>query len=324
MASPARGKFQARPLHVGLVVLVGVALLLLVTRSEARPPYSHGWSPYRISLEDTGGAPLRSFVKGGTVYVLGYMGERFNVRIQNDGDERVAAVLSVDGRDAVSGGVGNYGRQRGYLVPAHGSVVVEGFRQSLSDVAAFRFTRPASSYSSRMGTPENVGVVGVAIFPERRAVRRPPPPYHYEDDRYEDAPRADARRGRSSSEAPSEKSAGSAPAPKSAPRDAEASREPARKRSASPRTDGYGDSPGRLGTEYGERSWSPVTEVPFERADALRPAAVLTLRYDDAEGLRARGIEPYPHRSFRWEDDDLGRPSPDPFPESRRFAPPPP
>ena len=28
-------------------------------------------------------------------------------------------------------------------------------------------TSPEGSYSSQMGTPENVGVIGVAIFPER-------------------------------------------------------------------------------------------------------------------------------------------------------------
>src|SRR2546422_280885 len=83
------------------------------------------------------------------------------------GDRRVEAVVSVDGRDVVSGNPGDYMRERGYIIPPHGSVVVDGFRQSLSRAAAFRFSRPGSSYSSRMGTPENVGVIGVAFFGEQ-------------------------------------------------------------------------------------------------------------------------------------------------------------
>ena len=88
--------------------------------------------------------------------------------------DSVEAVLTVDGRDAVSGDVGNYKTQR-YVIDPYGSIVVDGFRKSLSKVAAFRFTTPGDSYSSRRGTPQNVGVVGVAIFKERAPIQRPRP-----------------------------------------------------------------------------------------------------------------------------------------------------
>jgi hypothetical protein len=51
------------------------------------------------------------------------------------------------------------------------------------------------------------------------------------------------------------------------------------------------------------------------RANATSPSAILTVRYDDVDGLRARGIEPYPQRP-------IAHASPDPFPRNR-FAPPP-
>jgi len=58
----------------------------------------------------------------------------------------------------------------------YGTVVVDGFRRSLDETAAFRFSRPSSSYSARMGTPENVGVIGVAFFSEQELLvpRREP------------------------------------------------------------------------------------------------------------------------------------------------------
>jgi hypothetical protein len=61
-----------------------------------------------------------------------------------------------------------------------------------------------------------------------------------------------------------------------------------------------------------------VTEVPFSRA-AARPDAVFEVRYDDAEGLAARGI-----RVWRGERDEENarRDQAQPFSEAR-FAQPP-
>ena len=67
----------------------------------------------------------------------------------------------------MSGQPADYVNQRGYVIPAYGSLLVEGFRRNLKEVAAFRFTSPEDSYSSRMGTPQNVGVIGVAFFRNR-------------------------------------------------------------------------------------------------------------------------------------------------------------
>ena len=67
----------------------------------------------------------------------------------------------------ISGQVGDYSKQRGYVIDAYDSVLIEGFRRSMNTVAAFRFTNPGDSYSSRRGTPQHVGVIGVAVFKER-------------------------------------------------------------------------------------------------------------------------------------------------------------
>ena len=69
-----------------------------------------------------------------------------------------------------------------------------------------------------------------------------------------------------------------------------------------------------LGTQYGESRYSPVSEAPFRRA-RTSPDQILGLYYDDATGLAARGVISRP----RYEPS-----GPQPFPENRRFAPPPP
>jgi hypothetical protein len=202
-------------------------------------------------------------------------------------------------------------------------VLIDGFRTSLSNVAAFRFTNPDDSYSSRMGTPENVGVIGAAFFSEAVALPPPPPkqvPYRYPQppipyggaDKYEGKGSGGGglgTRGRDSAPA------ASAPA---APSTERRSAEPARKSGAA--YDSYAeaersDDTSNIGTQYGENTYSQVSEVSFVRARNARPDRVITLRYDDYDGLVARGILPRPApRHAR---------GPSAFPVNR-FAPPPP
>src|SRR5215813_7875894 len=100
--------------HVALLAVAAAALLLVGRVSDAHPPglspWPSPWTPYSVSLEDDQGNVLRTFHRDGTTFVLGYEGERYNVRLTNHGDRRVEAVLTVDGRDVVSGTPGDYVR----------------------------------------------------------------------------------------------------------------------------------------------------------------------------------------------------------------------
>src|SRR5262249_20644253 len=85
-------------------------------------------------------------------------------------------VVTVDGRDVIDGRAGDYRGKRGYLVPAWGSVDIDGWRVSQREAAAFRFSSVADSYAARTGGGREGGVVGVATFPEP-IVPRPRPVY---------------------------------------------------------------------------------------------------------------------------------------------------
>jgi hypothetical protein len=279
-----------------------------------------------VRVENEWGRELPAFYKGGQTYVLGGLGERYNLRVRNHTGTRVEAVITVDGRDVISGAVGDFSGERGYLIDAYGEVVVEGFRRNFDEVAAFRFSSPSSSYSARMGTPENVGVIGVAVFPERPRQRpapiaRPMPP-RQPTYSYEGGPRRMTER--SAGNLGTAKPSAAAPAEEKSR--AEASRSDAASRAG--RSSGYYEheappsyapspSTDNLGTEYGESVGSAAREVAFVRASPKRPATVLTVRYDDEQGLEARGIAVYPRRR------PIAQAAPEPFP-SNRFAPPPP
>jgi hypothetical protein len=258
-------------------------------------------------VEDLQGAPLRSFRSRGKTYVLGEYGERYNVRVVNHSGERVEAVISIDGRDAVSGEIADFKQQRGYIIGPYDSVLISGFRESFENVRGFRFTNPGNSYSARRGTPENVGVIGLAVFRERPRPRPVPLPLrtpravpHDEDRRYREG---------SASSAPAKRAAPSAAAAESADGSGTSAQ--------SYQQDEYAPEPSRnnLGTEYGERLYSPVYEVSFVRARAAKPNWLTQLFYDDEAGLESRGIRVHPPIPVYRE--------PQAFP-ANRFAPPPP
>jgi hypothetical protein len=280
-----------------------------------------------LTLEQPGGVPLPSFLHLGSLYFGGQQGERYDLRLTNNTGERVEAVITVDGRDVISGELGNFKKQRGYVLEPWGSVVISGYRQSLQQVAAFRFADLSGSYTALRGSPEHAGVVGVAVFTEkRRSAKRhkkalaaaPPPPNYYEP--YYQGPVASSAPPTAfpESERRAEKAAGDAAAeesvamaPSAAPVSADAGG-----------AGGFAPPPAQsqLGTAYGETQYSAVQEVEFKRHRKRKPDAILTVYYDSLSGLQSRGITV--------SAPPLGNPlavEPQPFPQSQSgFATPPP
>ena len=341
-------------LRNAMTSLLGIGALLLVADSCAASPFP-GSRPLRdrsAGYELTvlvDGAPARTYMHGGETYVLGQLGSHYTLRITNHTGRRIEAVVSVDGRDAIDGKPADWRSKRGYLVPGWGSVDIEGWRISHSQAAAFRFSSVTDSYASRTGSARDVGVIGVAVFPERylppRVYRVPPPrpypypyprpyPYDYDDYRGYDeggAPSARSEKAPSGAGADAAPPSASAPPPPSAtpPRDAAAEGESgAYSKSGRSGAQPFAqrDRPG-LGTEYGEAVNSRIYEVQFVRANSSTPSTVLGVRYNDREGLLALGIPVdsyYDQTCWYYDEGDVRRTA-DPFPVSdRRFAAPPP
>lgn len=108
-------------------------------------------------------------------WVAGTPGHRYAVRLTNTTGERVLVVLSVDGVNAVSGQTAAPS-QAGYVLGPWESAEIGGWRKSLDDIAQFVFTDLPDSYAARTGRPDNVGVVGIAVFRERWQRPLPAPP----------------------------------------------------------------------------------------------------------------------------------------------------
>ncbi|KAF1718748.1 hypothetical protein [Pseudoxanthomonas wuyuanensis] len=209
-------------------------------------------------------------------WVAGRPGHRYAVRLTNTSGQRVLVVLSVDGVNAITGQTADPG-QAGYVLGPWESAEITGWRKSLSDVAQFVFTDLGDSYAARTGRPDNVGVIGVAVFEEAR-------PRHYH---YPPSPPPIARGGEDGRRQQNERSA-TAPAATDAIAEKSLGRQ-------------------SIGTGHGQREWSPVGQTGFVRA-TRSPSQITQLRYDAHHRLVALGVIPHRYRHFRFHD------RPDAFP----------
>jgi hypothetical protein len=274
---------------------------------------------YRVRIVDASMHDLRMFHHDGRSYVLGTVGERYAIVVSNPTPRRVEAVISVDGLDAIDGTAADYVHKRGYILPAYGNATIEGFRTSLDQVATFRFSSVADSYAGRLGQARDVGVIGVAFFPERAPIAVAPPPSlprvsPYND--WEGRSRAGGGAPHATSAAPARKEAPSPSAPASGSGDAteESSNGTLAGRDRAAERKG-------LGTEFGEARESHVGETLFTRANASSPSEVAAFRYNDRAGLMALGIRVDP--PFVADSELRTRETADPF-RANRFAAPPP
>jgi hypothetical protein len=199
----------------------------------------------------TEGKRLQVYRHQGRAYVVGKPGNEYQVSLRNRAGDDVLAIVSVDGVNVITG-QSAAPQQSGYVLAPRGGMEILGWRKSMSETAAFYFTPLPDSYAARTGRPDDVGVIGVALF---RKKHQPPP-----------APVGQPFPGPYSDSAP----AGAG---------ARSQRDDAASKSAE----------AQLGTGHGRREASHAQYVNFERASSA-PAELITLYYDSYRNLVAKGV----------------------------------
>ena len=247
-----------------------------------------------VSVTDrTTGENLKVYRHQGRLYVAGTPGNRYAVNLRNKSGGRLLTVISVDGVNALNGQTAATS-QSGYVISPWQAAEISGWRKSMDDVAAFYFTSIADSYAGRTDRPQNVGVIGVAVY--REAEPLPPPlpvqPALSARERVEQesADRADRAAG---NDAAKSQSRANAPAPASAA--------PERSEALSKKAEG------RLGTGHGERISAPTQYTEFRRASDT-PSEIVTIYYNSRASLLAQGVIPRPPHY------GTANPAPNPFP----------
>lgn len=197
------------------------------------------------------GRTLPVYESGGHWFVAGRSGNEYQVTIRNRDRGDLLAVVSVDGVNVVTGETAA-SAQSGYVIERGRPLSIAGWRKSLEKIAAFYFTDLGDSYAARTGRPDNVGVIGVALF------RRKSEPLA----ELLEQPRSRAQAAGSASDS----------APRSAP-------PPAAEKKAEK----------KIGTGHGRSQNALARYVEFER-DSDQPAEVIAIHYDTYANLVARGV----------------------------------
>jgi hypothetical protein len=241
-----------------------------------------------VSIIDCGtGAALTPHYYRGEYWIAGTPGARYAIEIRSRAGGRLLAVTSVDGINVISGETAGWG-QSGYVFQPRERYQITGWRKSDAEVAAFTFTALPDSYAALTGRPANVGVIGVAVFRERRP---PTLPAVSESD--------GVRR-----QSPAASGAGETRAQAASPA------------SASPLPEASLRGELKLGTGHGEREYSYVSHTDFQRLQE-EPDEVIRLRYDSLQNLIAMGvikerrpaplgIDPFPASPYHYVPDPPG------------------
>ncbi len=209
---------------------------------------------------------LPTYRKFGKRWITGEPGHEYDLRIRNCADVRVLAVISVDGVNVVTGQSASPS-QSGYVLEPGENMTVEGWRKSMERTAAFVFTDPADSYAARTGRPDDLGVIGVALFRELR-------PKVVAQERDSNLYAASSPRAEPTAEA----------AAKSDSASSDRSRQSA-----------------SLGTGHGRSEHSPAQWTTFERASD-DPDETVSIRYETRGALVALGV--LPRREFPDRDPE--------------------
>lgn len=196
-------KSRVIPSTIRNLILLVTASLVGMTTATASPnhhynnpkwkpaPPSYHHSPVRIDIVNDRGRAFRHIpthskannVKRG--YIQAKKGKRYSIRLRNTSNKRVGLVVTVDGRNILSGKKSWLrNNEKMYILDPHESATYNGWRTGKNRVNRFFFTNAGNSYSNAWGDKSAMGVVAVAVFNER-----PRPPVY----RQKNAPSANSR-----------------------------------------------------------------------------------------------------------------------------------
>lgn len=149
-----------------------LTVVAATTQFLSASAFAHGGIVDLSVYDRTEGRRLQVYWHEGRAWIAGRPGNEYQVTLRSRQSQDVLAVVSVDGVNAITGQTADPS-QSGYVLSPRGGLDILGWRKNLSQTAAFYFTALPDSYAARTGRPDDVGVIGIALF--RRKVQQPQP-----------------------------------------------------------------------------------------------------------------------------------------------------
>lgn len=115
------------------------------------------------------GRPITEFKHESQIFVEGRAGSEFEIELKNNTPKRVMAVISVDGLSVINGDTAGPDSP-GYVLNAFQTITIPGWKLTDSEAAKFTFGGRKDSYAQLgKGNATNCGVIGVMLWSEKVA-----------------------------------------------------------------------------------------------------------------------------------------------------------
>jgi len=132
--------------------------------------------------------PTRSNGNSYRAYVEAKKNTQYGIRISNHSNQRVGVIVAVDGRNIISGKKSYLdSSEQMYLLNPYEERTYRGWRSSRNEINRFYFTSEGDSYAGAWDDYSAMGVIAIAVFPEK--MHRP----RYDKNRQYSAPGPSAR-----------------------------------------------------------------------------------------------------------------------------------
>lgn len=167
---------------ISYIVLTSVFISLYSIAEAKSLPYVAP-ATVRVDLvNDAGKAfrkyPIHSSANLQRAYIQATNRQQYNLRIRNLSNRRIGVVVTVDGRNILSGKKSWLrSNEKMYILNPYETSVYKGWRTAHNRVNRFFFTNAGNSYSAAWGDKSAMGVIAVAAFYEKphRAYRHSAP-----------------------------------------------------------------------------------------------------------------------------------------------------
>lgn len=118
-----------------------------------------------FTIIDDRGDTIPLYRVGSNYYLAGREGQSYQLHYENNTSKTFEIVTSVDGVDVINGSAASRSNS-GYVLHAHDTLTIEGFRKSADAVASFTFGKPEESYAANSdnGSIDNAGIIGTVVY----------------------------------------------------------------------------------------------------------------------------------------------------------------
>lgn len=224
---------------------------------------------FELQIRPRGRSAADEYCHNGAVFIEGREGSNYTLWFNNRSHSRVMAIFSVDGLDTCKGQPAGPNSD-GYLVDAHSSIEIPGWKLDSQSAAEFYFSGIGKSYANASGAnTNNVGVIGAMVFREQPQFGM----YNaFYDQGWASAGMMQPIRGMGYSGTQMGNSLSSSIG----------------MNSVQVCASGTSQS---VGTGFGNSTQFKTAEVPFIRANPSVPDALLVIYYNSANNLRKMGIQ---------------------------------